>query len=95
MTKKIIISPTGQLQFINEPAVQIYNEIPIGDVDGTNMVFELLYIPMLDSLRVNLNGLLQFEEAHDYTIAGKIITFSCAPELDSRVLVHYEVANEN
>jgi len=66
------------------------NEVPSGDIDGSNKEFTLSNTPLEDSERVYLNGLLQEPgSGKDYTIDGNKITFTIAPESGDVVLVSY------
>lgn len=66
----------------------ISREIPIGVVDGVNLVFTLSNELVENSEHVYLNGLLQ-DEGEDYNISGKVITFGEAPHLGSRIRCSY------
>jgi hypothetical protein len=56
-------------------------------------IVELGFAPVLGSVQVFLNGLLQEEgSGKDYTIGGtgnKIVTFDTAPVIDDIVIIHY------
>jgi len=66
------------------------NEVPSGDIDGSNKEFTLANTPLEDSERVYLNGLLQEPgSGKDYTIDGNKITFATAPESGDVLLVSY------
>ena len=57
--------------------VPVVGEIPAGTVDGTNAVFTLANLPLLNSVDLYRNGLLQTMAAsNDYTISGRTITFN-------------------
>ena len=66
----------------------ISKEMPIGEVDGVNLVFVLSNELVENSEHVYLNGLLQ-DEGEDYNITGKIITFEEAPYQGSRIRCSY------
>jgi len=66
----------------------IYNEIPSGNVNSSNMVFVLANTPTSNTVRVALNGMVQ-TPVIDYTISGKNINFVKAPRTGSEILVHY------
>jgi hypothetical protein len=61
----------------------------LGLVNGVNKKFTLTYPPN-GSIRLNvfLNGLLQ-REGGDYTLVGKVITFTNAPSGTDRVEAQY------
>ena len=68
----------------------ICNEVPSGDVDGTNTTFTLANTPATGTVEVYLNGLLQAPgTGKDYTISGNTITFTEAPEPGDIILVSY------
>jgi len=72
------------------------NEVPSGDIDGSNKEFTLANTPLEDSERVYLNGLLQEPgSGKDYTIDGNKITFTTAPESGDVVLVSYLIEKSN
>ena len=68
----------------------IANEIPSGDVDSHNTEYSILYDPIVGTVEVYLNGLLQTPgSAGDYTISGKDISFIKPPRTNSEILVSY------
>jgi hypothetical protein len=61
-------------------ALRSSTEVPIGEVNKRNAIFTLAHAPNpASSLRVYFNGLLQRVTA-DYTLSGKTITFTTAPD---------------
>jgi len=61
--------------------IQVYKEVPIGSIDGTNAIFELRNEPAMGSEHLYLNGILVEDGPYsDYTISGSVITF-CEPLL--------------
>jgi hypothetical protein len=62
----------------NRPSLRIYNETPIGEIDGVNKDYELSETPLMGTLQVYLNGLLQ-TEGLDYTLNDKTISFTLEP----------------
>ena len=64
-------------------------EAPYGAIDGINTTFQLSHEPVLGSEHIYLNGLLQESSGNDYTIAGNIIEFEIAPEVDMRMRCTY------
>jgi len=70
----------------------VINEIPDGDVNGSNKVFTLSQTPLEHSEQVFLNGLLQERgSSDDYTITSGTITFNTAPEVGDIIMVSYLV----
>lgn len=70
----------------------ISKEIPIGDVDGNNTVFQISEIPIEESEYVYVNGVLQEDgKDEDYIISGSIITFTYAPPINAKIRVSYKV----
>lgn len=68
----------------------IANEIPSGDINGSNKVFALAHTPISGTVHVHLNGMVQVPGSGlDYTIAINVITFTKAPRSNSEILVHY------
>jgi len=66
--------------------IQVYKEVPIGSIDGTNAIFELRNEPAMGSEHLYLNGLLVEDGPYsDYTISGSTITF-CEPLLSGMKL---------
>ena len=65
-----------------------YFEAPTPSPDGTNKVFELTYAPATYGLALFNNGLYQYPP-QTYTIFGKTITFTTAPEADDELFAHY------
>lgn len=53
-------------------------EIPVGTLNGVNLVFTMTYTPVLGSLTLFLN--IQQREGADFTIAANTITFTVAPK---------------
>jgi len=68
---------------------EIYGERPAGEVNGSNIIFVLLYTPIDGTERVYLNG-LRLEKNEDYTLNGKTITLSYAPSVGSKIIVDYK-----
>lgn len=70
----------------------IVNEIPSGTVDSSNTEFTLANTPVIGTVEVYLNGLLQVPgTGNDYTISGTGISFSKAPRTGSDILVSYAI----
>lgn len=68
--------------------IDIFNEIPTGDINGSNNNFELSVSPLAGYSRVYLNGIRQFENI-DYTVSGSIIHFTDAPLNNDIIRVDY------
>jgi hypothetical protein len=65
-----------------------YNQ-PLSTVSGTN-IYSLLDSPVIDTVQVYVNGLLQEPGiGNDYTISGQIVTFSENLDLDDVLLASY------
>jgi len=68
----------------------VANEIPVGAIDSNNTQFTLAQVPVLGTVQVNLNGSVQAPgSGKDYSISGKVITFTKAPRTNSEILVSY------
>lgn len=65
-------------------------DVKFEDKSGTVIPFDLVSTPVVNSVQVFLNGLLQQEgSGKDYTLSTKTVTFTTAPEADDNLLVHY------
>lgn len=68
----------------------IANEIPTGDINGINKDFVLSNTPVVDSVIVRLNGIVQVPGSlKDYTIIGNTISFIKSPSTGQEVAVAY------
>ena len=68
----------------------IKKEDKSSECDGNNVTFTLTNIPVANSVKVFLNGLIQQEgSGADYTISGTTITFVIAPESDDILVILY------
>jgi hypothetical protein len=66
------------------------NEIPTGDVNGSNVEFTLLNAAPVYGVCVFLNGVKQHPGAsYDYTLATNVVTFNSAPLTGDLVTVTY------
>lgn len=83
-TPSIVVQPYGS--FIDRERIK-------GNVDGINKVFNLEYLPSLNSEHLFLNGLLQDKDV-DYTIDGKTITFLVTPPKNSKVRCSYRTYSD-
>ncbi len=67
----------------------IFQNIPVGNVDGVNNSFVLNNTPIFPlNLKVNVNGVLQ-QANIDYRLSGNVITFIVPPSANSSVLTYY------
>lgn len=86
-TIDIVISTTGAGIGDN-----VYNEVPVGEINGSNTVFYTLYQFIDSSMRVYLNGLrLRQGSSYDYTTSGydKRIVMNYAPLTGDSLVVDY------
>ena len=83
--------PNVVAKLVQDATVIIWNEIPVGSIDGMNATFTMEFDPMsAEKVLVFVNGVLQEKENNaDYTLSGKVITFNSPPEIGSKVLVTY------
>lgn len=66
-------------------------EIPVGDIDGINVAFNLQMAPTpAESLILTYNG-QTLSVGIDYSISGKLITFFRAPSLGAKLIAWYRV----
>lgn len=88
-----INAPTPSEDYVQETEIITENHSADILVTGFAGVFELGFAPILGSVQVFLNGLLQEDgTGKDYQIGGtgnKIVTFDTAPVLDDIVIIHY------
>lgn len=66
----------------------VFNEIPNGSVNGVNKIYLTQFTPIVGTVVVFLNGLLQAPNL-DYYISGNQIEFVKAPKLNMDVYVCY------
>lgn len=64
------------------------DETPAGTVNGVNTVFTLVKYPVNGSLKVFRGGARQ-RVTEDYTLAGRTITFTIAPQVGEILLADY------
>jgi hypothetical protein len=69
--------------------VEVKNEIPTGNMDGSNRLFILKNIPIQNSLSVYDTG-IRLRPDWDYTLNNNQITLEYTPELNSWILVDYK-----
>jgi hypothetical protein len=68
----------------------IANEIPTGDINGSNPTFVLANTPESATVQVYLNGLLQEPgSGKDYQLSSKTITFATNPDTNDIILCSY------
>jgi len=68
----------------------IANEVPSGLINSSNTLFVLTNDPVMGTVIVTLNGLVQRPGiGYDYTISGKDITFTKPPRTNMDILVSY------
>ena len=69
----------------------VWNEIPSGAINGSNVTFVLAYTPIVSKTMVFVNGVLQERDSGgaDYYLNGKTITFNNAPIFADKVIVTY------
>ena len=65
------------------------NEVPTGDIDGSNTSFTISSTPVADTLSVYINGIKQ-SPTH-YSLTGTTLTLSTAPLTGTELLVDYLV----
>jgi hypothetical protein len=71
----------------------VSNEVPSGSINGTNTTFTLANTPILGSVSLYRNGVLQYAGAgNDYTISGSTITTTTAPGSGSILLATYTIS---
>lgn len=70
--------------------VFIANEIPSGDIDGFNKIFNLFNNPINNEVIIRLNGLIQTPgNEKDYILSGSQIIFNKAPKIGMEVTANY------
>ena len=68
----------------------IYNEIPDGSINGSNVTFTLAAAPSTGTLQLYRNGnRLQSGASNDYTVSGATITMNQAPESGDVLIADY------
>lgn len=66
----------------------VFNEIPIGIIDGINSIFNTNFLLIPDSEVVFINGQKQ-KKPDDYNIAGQTITFTFSPGVSESLTINY------
>jgi len=72
----------------------VWNEAPLGAIDGTNVTFMLEFTPINDRVLVFVNGVLQERDSGgaDFYLTDRTITFNRAPRSGSKILATYNKA---
>jgi len=71
----------------------VFYEIPSGTINSINTSFNIANSPLVGSVQVFLNGLLQAPGSGlDFTVSGQVITFAKAPHTNSDLYVHYVIS---
>jgi hypothetical protein len=71
--------------------IEIFNEIPIGVINGINKIFNVQKIPIESTESLYLNGiLLRNGEDADYVINNNIITLHEAPFPGEKIICNYQ-----
>ena len=73
----------------NLGAGALQNETPTGTVNGINVSFTVAGTPIANSLKLFLNGQLQYAGGTDYTLSSSTITYASAPLTGSTHRVWY------
>lgn len=90
LKKEIMSSIPQRLGSIGASVVHkfIDDETPSGSINGSNVTFYLAKAPINGSLKLFLGGARQ-RVTEDFTLAGKTITFTIAPDTGSVLLCDY------
>jgi len=90
----VIVTKAGAGSTTSTTTREIFNEVPSGSINGSNVTFALSIVPNPStSLRVYLNGLRMLTGSNnDYVISGsQSIVFNLpAPETNSNIIVDYK-----
>jgi hypothetical protein len=81
-----------QTQLNNRPQTSriVYEEIPSGTINGSNVTFTLANTPISGKISVHLNGLkLKSGSGNDFTISGDTITMEYAPATGDSLIAEY------
>jgi hypothetical protein len=74
--------------FVSDDDVKFQNES--ASCDSIETDFTLDFTPVVNSVQIYLNGLIQEEgSGKDYTLSGTTVSFAIAPETDDILLIHY------
>ena len=66
----------------------VFNEIPLGIIDGVNSIFNTNFLLVPDTEVVFINGQKQ-KKPDDYNISGQTITFTFSPGVSESVEINY------
>ena len=66
----------------------VFNEIPLGIIDGINSIFNTNFLLVPDTEVVFINGQKQ-KKPDDYNISGQTITFTFSPGVSESVEINY------
>ena len=84
------ITPLKLKVFLDATGYSVYNETPVGLLNGVNTVFTTAAAFVSGKTRLYLNGIRQ-KLSGDYTeTGGNEVTFSSAPASTDSVLIDYE-----
>lgn len=78
---------------LNSMALQskfIDDETPSGTINGSNQTFTLANSPIPSSVKVYLGG-VRLRVTQDYTLSGRTLTFTNAPQVGEILLVDYRI----
>ena len=66
----------------------IFNEIPLGIIDGINSIFNTNFLLVPDTEVVFINGQKQ-KKPDDYNISSQTITFTFSPGVSESIVINY------
>ena len=66
----------------------VFNEIPLGIIDGVNSIFNTNFLLVPDTEVVFINGQKQ-KKPDDYNISGQTITFTFSPGVSESIVINY------
>lgn len=70
--------------------IDVFNEVPGGAIDGSNVTFTLAHTPAANTLALFVNGLLQEGGGADYSLSGGTITMTIPPLAGSSMRAFYQ-----
>lgn len=73
----------------NRELISIYNETPIGELNGVNATFTTTNLFEAGTVTLFLNGFFQKIIADFQTIGNNTITLTTAPEYGETILINY------
>lgn len=85
-----VLSDSGAWVALPGGGTPVYEEVPSGSINSSNVTFALANTPLSSSQRVYKNGLRQ-QAGNDYTISGSTITFAGGniPQSGDIIVVDY------